>query len=290
MQKQMIDRVKNILKRKVRTLLVWIFIPLLAAGMASFSFLNNADDDEDLFDPADRKWVDSVFHSMTREQRIGQLFMVPAYSNQGAAHLESLTRLIKNQHVGGIIFMQGGPVRQVQMTNYLQSISRVPLLIAQDAEWGLDMRLDSTTRFPRQLTLGAVNEVELLYEMGAEIARQCKRMGVHINFAPVVDINNNPGNPVINERSFGEDRYNVALRGIQYMKGMQDNGVIASAKHFPGHGDTDTDSHLDLPVINHTRERLDSVELFPFNLMIHQGVMSIMVAHLYIPALDKTLN
>ena len=244
----------------------------------------------DPFENVNEEWVDSVFNSMTPDQRIGQLYMMPAYSNKGKDHMEEVADMIRKQHIGGIIFMQGGPVRQINMVNYFQSITKVPLLISQDAEWGPQMRLDSTTALPRQLTLGAIQDPDLVYEMGAEVARQLKRIGVNMNFAPVVDVNVNPKNPVINDRSFGENRYNVALRGIQYMKGLQENGIIASAKHFPGHGDTDKDSHYDLPVINHNRARLDSIEIFPFKILINQGVMSVMTAHLYIPALDKAVN
>jgi beta-N-acetylhexosaminidase len=234
--------------------------------------------------------VDSILGQMSLDEKIGQLFMVPAYSNKGPAHKKEIASLIRQYHIGGIIFMQGGPARQVNLVNYFQSVSKVPLLMAMDAEWGLGMRLDSTHSFPRQLTLGAIKNPLLIREMGAEIARQCKRVGIQVNFAPVIDINNNINNPVINDRSFGENRYNVALRGIQYMKGLQENGVMACAKHFPGHGDTDKDSHKDLPVIKHHRARLDSIELFPFRLLAFQGVMSMMTAHLYIPALEKEKN
>lgn len=235
-------------------------------------------------------WVDSVMNTLTLDEKIGQLFMVPVYAREGQQALEEALAQIKEYHIGGIIFMQGGPVRQIHMVNKLQAASPVPLLVAQDAEWGLGMRLDSTWSFPRQLTLGALRDPTLVYDMGAMIAAHCRRVGVHLNFAPVVDINNNRENPVINDRSFGENRYNVALRGIQYMKGMQDHGVLACAKHFPGHGDTDKDSHKDLPVIAHDTARLDSLELFPFRFMIHQGVMSVMTAHLYVPQLEPTAN
>lgn len=235
-------------------------------------------------------WVDSLLMEMTLEQKIGQLFMVPVYSREGHAQLQQAMQQLEDFHIGGIIMMQGGPGRQINMVNALQAESDVPLLVAQDAEWGLGMRLDSTWRFPRQLTLGAIKDPTLIYELGEQVARHCRRVGVQVNFAPVVDINNNINNPVINDRSFGENRYNVTLRGIQYMKGMQDHGVLACAKHFPGHGDTDKDSHKDLPVIPYDRQRLDSLELFPFELMVRQGVMSIMTAHLYIPQLEPTQN
>jgi beta-N-acetylhexosaminidase len=212
--------------------------------------------------------------------------MVPAYSNKGPEHEAELLRMVRQYHIGGVIAMQGGPVRQVRLLNTLQAASGIPLLVSQDAEWGLAMRLDSTWSFPRQLTLGAIKDPQLIYRMGALIAAHCKRVGVHLNFAPVADINNNVRNPVINDRSFGENRFNVSLRALQYMRGMQDNGVMACAKHFPGHGDTDKDSHYDLPVIPHGRDRLDSLELFPFRLLVAQGVMSVMTAHLYMPMLE----
>lgn len=241
------------------------------------------------------KWVDSVFNTLDKDERIGQLLMVAAYSNRGKAHEDSIMQLIQKYKIGGLIFFQGGPVRQANLVNKYQEISDVPLMIAMDLEWGLGMRLDSTISYPYQMALGALQEEvpgqeNLIYEMGAEIARQCRRMGIHVNFAPVVDVNNNPANPVINYRSFGEDKINVAKKSIAYMKGMQDHKVLATAKHFPGHGDTGTDSHYDLPLIKHNRERLDSLELYPFRELIKNGIGSIMIAHLSIPALDDTKN
>ncbi len=232
-------------------------------------------------------WVDSVFAALTPEQRIGQLFMVPAYSNKSMTENKGVTDLIDKYNVGGVIFFQGGPLRQAAMTNTWQHQAKTPLFIAIDGEWGLGMRLkDSTISFPKQMTLGAIQDTQLIYLMGKEIALQCKRIGTNINFAPVVDVNSNPRNPVINYRSFGEDRENVSRKGIAYMKGMQDQGVMASAKHFPGHGDTDKDSHVTLPVINHSKALLDSIDLYPFKKLIQQGVYSVMVAHLFVPALD----
>ncbi len=238
----------------------------------------------------EQRWVDSVFQSLTVEERIGQLFMVAAYSNQGASHRQSIEKLIKRYHIGGLLFLQGGPVRQANLTNRFQDISKTPLLIAMDAEWGLGMRLDSTISYPRQMALGAIQDDHQIYLMGEEIGRQMYRLGAHINFAPVVDINSNSTNPVIGTRSFGEDKENVASKGIAYMKGLEAQGVMANAKHFPGHGDTDTDSHLTLPVIKHSASRLESMELYPFKKLIEAGLRSTMVAHLYIPALDSTIN
>ncbi len=235
-------------------------------------------------------WVDSVFNSLTAEERIAQLFMVAAYSNRDSNHLKELDSLVCNYKIGGLIFFQGGPLRQAHMTNLLQSYSKTPMLIAMDCEWGLAMRLDSTVKFPRQMTFGAAGNDTLVYEMGAEIASQFRRLGMHINFAPSVDVNNNPLNPVIGSRSFGENKQRVAKMGIEYMNGLQDNGILACAKHFPGHGDTDSDSHKTLPIINKSTERMDTLELYPFREMIRNGVGSMMVAHLYIPAYDTTTN
>lgn len=233
-------------------------------------------------------WADSVIQKMSLEEKIAQLMMVPAYSNQSNYPDPELTDLIKKYHVGGLIFFQGGPVRQARLTNYYQSVSEVPLLVAMDAEWGLGMRLDSTISYPYQMTLGALRNNELIYEMGRQIAQQMKLLGVHVNFAPVVDINNNPKNPVINYRSFGENKIEVTKKGLTYMHGLQDNHIIASAKHFPGHGDTDQDSHYTLPLIPHSRKHLDTLEMYPFRQLINSGIASVMVAHLHIPSLDTT--
>lgn len=237
-----------------------------------------------------KPWVDSVMQTLTEEQRIAQLFMVAAYSNKGKPHEDEILKLVREQQIGGLIFMQGGPVRQAKLNNIYQKAAKVPLMISIDGEWGLAMRLDSTVSFPKQMTLGAIRNDTLIYLMGAEIAKHCRRLGIHVNFAPVVDVNNNAANPVINMRSFGENKFNVARKGIAYMMGMQDNFVLANAKHFPGHGDTDTDSHKALPVIKHNRARLDSLELYPFIQTIQAGLGSMMIAHLFIPSLDNTAN
>ncbi len=236
-------------------------------------------------------WSDSVFEQLTEDERIGQLFMVRAKSDNDAAQDNEVKRLIKNFHIGGVCFFAGTPEQQAALTNQYQSISKVPLLVSQDAEWGLAMRLkEAIMAFPKQLMLGAIQDNALIFEMGKEVARQCRRIGVQVNFAPVVDINSNPKNPVIGERSFGEDRYNVASKCYAYMLGLQDGNVMACAKHFPGHGDTDVDSHQDLPVINHSRSLIDSMDLFPFKVLTQHGVQSVMVAHLSLPALDATPN
>ncbi len=232
-------------------------------------------------------WADSVFTTLSLEQRIAQLMMVAAYSNKDAKHEAEIETLVRDRQIGGLIFFKGGPARQARLTNRFQKTARVPLLLGMDLEWGLAMRLDSTIRFPRQMALGALNDDALIERMGGEIAREMRRMGVHVSFSPVVDVNNNPANPVINDRSFGEDRELVARKGIAYMRGLQKGGVIATAKHFPGHGDTDTDSHYALPVIAHSRTRLDSLELYPFQRLVDEGLAAMMIAHLEVPALDS---
>ncbi len=231
-------------------------------------------------------WPDSVYNRLSPEERLAQLFMVAAYPNNGKEDIRRVSRLIKKYKVGGIIFFQGNPEEVSRLATYYQSISETPLLIAIDGEWGPAMRLSNTITYPRQMALGAINDDDLIYQMGRDIAKQLTYMGIHVNFAPVIDINNNPDNPVINSRSFGENRIQVARKGILYMRGMQDGHVLAVAKHFPGHGDTNIDSHQALPVIPHSNTRLDSIELFPFDVLIKSGVSGIMTAHLRVPALD----
>ncbi len=240
-----------------------------------------------VFYGATGNWADSVMSRLSLDEKIGQLFMVAAYSNKGPEHERFILNLVEKHRIGGLIFMQGGPYRQARLTNLYQSKSRVPLMISMDAEWGLSMRLDSTFGFPWNLSLGAISDTQLIYEIGREMGRQCKRLGVHINFAPVVDINTNPSNPIINARSFGEDPDNVLQKSRALMRGLQDERILACAKHFPGHGDTDQDSHLTLPRVNHSRPRLDSVELYPFRELIKSGLGSLMSAHLSVPAIES---
>lgn len=236
------------------------------------------------------KWADSVYSQLSMDQRIGQLFMLAAYSGGEKMNREEIEKQIREHHIGGLIFMQGTAKAQAELTNAYQAISKTPLLIAMDAEWGLGMRLTGIRDMPRQIMLGASRDTSLMYRMASAIASQCKRLGVHVNFAPVVDVNNNPSNPVINFRSFGENKQIVAQMAIQYMKGLQDNGVIACAKHFPGHGDTDVDSHYDLPVIKKTEQQLDQLEFYPFKKLIVNGIKSIMIAHLQVPSLEAKNN
>ena len=274
------------MKVKILLLLLITFISINAGETQTqpSNFNQNISEEEN-------QWVNNIYDKMTLDERIGQLFSIRAHSDLGKKHTDWVEEQIRKYHVGGMTFFQGTPEGQAKLTNRYQALSKVPLMIAVDAEWGLGMRFKKDgVSFPYQLTLGAIQNNRLLYDMGIEVARQCRRIGIHVNFAPVVDVNNNPNNPVINVRSFGEDRYNVAAKSYMYMKGMQDGNIIACAKHFPGHGDTDVDSHLDLPIISHDRHRLDSLEMFPFRVLSQHGVQSMMVAHLSIPAIDNTTN
>ncbi|CAM3871313.1 MULTISPECIES: glycoside hydrolase family 3 N-terminal domain-containing protein [Flavobacterium] len=236
---------------------------------------------------AEQRWVDSVYNTLTFEERVGQLFMVAAYSNKNEAHYSSVQKLIEDYKVGGLIFFQGGPIRQAQLTNRYQSKSKIPLFIGIDAEWGLSMRLDSTYRYPWNMTLGAIQDHNLIMQMGKQMGQQSKRLGIHFNFAPVVDINTNPKNPIIGNRSFGEDKVNVTNASIALIKGLQSEGVLATAKHFPGHGDTESDSHHTLPVVKFSKQRLDSIELYPYRELIKNGLASVMVAHLDVPSIES---
>ncbi|MGB1209920.1 MAG: glycoside hydrolase family 3 N-terminal domain-containing protein [Lacinutrix venerupis] len=232
------------------------------------------------------KWVDSVYNALTLKEKIGQLYMVQVFSSQTDAEKTKVLNLIKENKIGGIIYSKGGPYRQAKLNNELQAASKTPLLIGMDAEWGLSMRLDSTYSFPWNMTLGAIKDKFLIEQTGRQLGEHCKRLGVHFNFAPVVDINTNPNNPIIGNRSFGEDRDNVTEKAAAFMKGMQSAGVLANAKHFPGHGDTEDDSHLTLPTVAFDAKRIDSIELYPYKRLIKDGLSSVMVAHLNIPSLD----
>ncbi len=285
------------MRRRIIRLFTFLIGTLIVFSFFQFSSADNLTENEFVvrrekanppFLNTTDNWVDSVFNSLSPAEKIAQLIMVQAYSNKGPEHTKATIQLIKKYNIGGLVFFQGTPYRQAKLVNQYQSASKVPLLIAQDAEWGLGMRLDSTISYPRQMMLGAIRNEELIYKMGADIAHQLRDVGVQVNFAPVLDVNNNPANPVINSRSFGEDRANVAQKGLLYMRGLQDHGVLAVGKHFPGHGDTNIDSHLALPKVTYNRQRLDSIELFPFKELIYCGLGGIMTAHLNVPALDST--
>ncbi|TNJ46612.1 serine hydrolase [Tamlana fucoidanivorans] len=239
---------------------------------------------------AQEKWVDSVYNSMSLKEKVGQLYMVQVMSNLDAQSKIKVVKGIKEHHIGGIIYSNGGPYRQAKLNNELQALSKLPMLIGMDAEWGLSMRLDSTYAFPWNMTLGAIKDNKLVEQTGKQIGEHCKRLGVHFNFAPVVDINTNPKNPIIGNRSFGESRDDVTQKALAFMKGMQGSGVLANAKHFPGHGDTDQDSHKTLPTIHFDEKRIDSVELYPYKQLIKAGLSSVMVAHLNVPSLEAKEN
>ncbi|RYJ51236.1 beta-N-acetylglucosaminidase [Flavobacterium petrolei] len=238
----------------------------------------------------EKNWVDSIYNKMSSREKIGQLYMISAYSNKDSVHENEVNALIEEYKVGGILFFQGGPMRQAKLTNVYQSKSDVPLFIAIDAEWGLSMRLDSTYRYPWNMTLGAIEDLSLIEKVGKNMGNENKRMGIHFNFAPVLDINTNPKNPIIGNRSFGEDKTNVSDKAIAYMKGVQGQGVFSTGKHFPGHGDTAADSHHTLPLVDFSKERIDLVELYPYKRIFDEGLVSVMVGHLEIPSLDPRKN
>ncbi len=266
------------MKKLFAVITLIIYSPILFAQQNSPLFV----------DSLQMKWVNEKYNAMTLEEKVGQLFIVAAYSNKDAAHESEIENLVKTEAIGGLIFMQDLAVKQAELTNRYNKVSKIPLLIGMDAEWGLSMRLKDVKRFPWAMTVGAVEDNNLVKQMGNAIGEQAKTMGVNFNFAPVVDVNTNPQNPIIGNRSFGSDVENVSQKGINYMLGMKEKGVLASAKHFPGHGDTSQDSHHTTPVVNHDLSRLKSVELAPFQKLIDAGVPAIMVAHLSVPALDNS--
>ncbi len=264
---------------------IFITALLLITALQTFAQLNNnplLTSDPD----AQKKWVDKLYASMSLEEKVGQLYMVQVMSNQNENTKQKVINIINKHHIGGIIYSTGNPGKQARLNNELQEVSKIPLLIGMDAEWGLSMRLDKTFAFPWNMTLGAIQNNWLVEQTGKHVGEHCKRLGVHFNFAPVVDINTNPKNPIIGNRSFGEDRDNVTRKAAAFMKGMQTAGVLASAKHFPGHGDTDQDSHITLPTVSFTKKRIDSIELYPYRKLIKEGLSSVMVAHLNVPSLE----
>lgn len=239
---------------------------------------------------AETRWVDSIYNQMTFDEKVGQLFMVAAYSNKDTIHTNAVEKLITENKVGGLVFFQGGPMRQARLTNRYQSLSKVPLFICMDAEFGMSMRVDSTFRYPYNMTLGAIKDLNLIEKVGVSMAKESKRMGMHFNFSPVLDINTNPKNPIIGYRSFGENKLNVTEHAIALMKGSQSQGLFSTGKHFPGHGDTATDSHSTLPVVNATLDHLEKIELYPYKRMFDEGLVSVMVAHLNVPSLEPRVG
>ncbi len=265
----------------------WVLIPVcLLILCVTQGFANTGNDRPPGSQTRGNSWADSVLQTLTLQEKIGQLIFVRA--NKDNSYLPEISDYIQKYAIGGVVFFKGSPLKQATMTNTWQRLSKVPLFISIDAERGLGMRLDSSFSFPYQMTLGACRDDNLVYQVSDEIGRECRRMGIHINFAPVVDINSNPNNPVINVRSFGEDRKRVTRKALLYIKGLKENQVLHTAKHFPGHGDTDADSHYTLPTVLHNRQLLDSIDLYPYHQLIPQGLEGVMTAHIFVPALDSS--
>ena len=233
------------------------------------------------------KYADSLYQQLSLDEKIGQLYIVALYNNRGEEEIQKIRNLVENEKIGGLILMQEDVEKHIALLNEFQGKSKIKMMIGIDGEWGLFQRFPVAHKFPWAMTLGAIQDNSLIYEMTSKISEDCKRMGIYWDFAPVVDVNTNPANPIIGNRSFGSDVNNVIAKGLAYAQGLQDHGVLASMKHFPGHGDTDKDSHLDLPIVSHHLERLDSIELAPFKALMDKKIGGVMVAHLYVPALEK---
>jgi len=236
------------------------------------------------------KYADSLYAKLSIDERIGQLYIVALYTNKDQNHISGVRKLVEQERIGGIILMQDDAEQEIALVNEFQKKSRIPMLFGMDAEWGLYQRIKTAHKFPWAMTLGAIQDNNLVYEMASKIAEDAKKMGIYWNFAPVVDVNTNPKNPIIGNRSFGSDVQNVIAKSLAYAQGLQDNGVLAAIKHFPGHGDTDVDSHLDLPVVKHSLERLNKIELAPFKALMDKKIGGAMIAHLYVPQLEKGKN
>ena len=267
----------------IKNIFTYLFI-LIFANLSAQYFPKNAP--KNLEQKAE-KYADSLYQQLSLDEKIGQLYIVALYNNRGEEEIQKIRNLVEKEKIGGLILMQDNAEKHIQLLNEFQGKSRVKMMIGIDGEWGLFQRFPAAHKFPWAMTLGAIQDNSLIYEMTSKIAEDCKRMGIYWDFAPVVDVNTNPSNPIIGNRSFGSDINNVIAKGLAYAQGLQDNGVLASMKHFPGHGDTDTDSHLDLPVVSHNLERLNSVELAPFKALLDKKIGGVMVAHLYVPALEK---
>ncbi|MPL54589.1 Beta-hexosaminidase [bioreactor metagenome] len=267
----------------IKNIFTYLFI-LIFANFSAQYFPKNAP--KNLEQKAE-KYADSLYQQLSLDEKIGQLYIVALYNNRGEEEIQKIRNLVEKEKIGGLILMQDNAEKHIQLLNEFQGKSRVKMMIGIDGEWGLFQRFPAAHKFPWAMTLGAIQDNSLIYEMTSKIAEDCKRMGIYWDFAPVVDVNTNPANPIIGNRSFGSDINNVIAKGLAYAQGLQDNGVLASMKHFPGHGDTDTDSHLDLPVVSHNLERLNAIELAPFKALLDKKIGGVMVAHLYVPALEK---
>ena len=273
------------MKNNISCILVFIFgcVGYLQAQFAPKNFTKD-------LDKKAVKYADSLYAKLSMDERIGQLYIVALYTNKDQNHISGVRKLVEQERIGGIILMQDDAEQEIALVNEFQKKSRVPMLFGMDAEWGLYQRIKTAHKFPWAMTLGAIQDNNLVYEMASKIAEDAKKMGIYWNFAPVVDVNTNPKNPIIGNRSFGSDVQNVIAKSLEYAQGLQDNGVLAAIKHFPGHGDTDVDSHLDLPVVKHSLERLNKIELAPFKALMDKKIGGAMIAHLYIPQLEKGKN
>lgn len=273
------------MKNNISCILVFIF-GCVGYLHAQFSPKNFTKD----LDKKAVKYADSLYAKLSMDERIGQLYIVALYTNKDQNHISGVRKLVEQERIGGIILMQDDAEQEIALVNEFQKKSRVPMLFGMDAEWGLYQRIKTAHKFPWAMTLGAIQDNNLVYEMASKIAEDAKKMGIYWNFAPVVDVNTNPKNPIIGNRSFGSDVQNVIAKSLAYAQGLQDNGVLAAIKHFPGHGDTDVDSHLDLPVVKHSLERLNKIELAPFKALMDKKIGGAMIAHLYVPQLEKGKN
>ena len=273
------------MKNNISCILVFIF-GCVGYLQAQFSPKNITKD----LDKKAVKYADSLYAKLSMDERIGQLYIVALYTNKDQNHISGVRKLVEQERIGGIILMQDDAEQEIALVNEFQKKSRVPMLFGMDAEWGLYQRIKTAHKFPWAMTLGAIQDNNLVYEMASKIAEDAKKMGIYWNFAPVVDVNTNPKNPIIGNRSFGSDVQNVIAKSLAYAQGLQDNGVLAAIKHFPGHGDTDVDSHLDLPVVKHSLERLNKIELTPFKALMDKKIGGVMIAHLYVPQLEKGKN
>ena len=273
------------MKNNISCILVFVF-GCVGYLQAQFSPKNITKD----LDKKAVKYADSLYAKLSMDERIGQLYIVALYTNKDQNHISGVRKLVEQERIGGIILMQDDAEQEIALVNEFQKKSRVPMLFGMDAEWGLYQRIKTAHKFPWAMTLGAIQDNGLVYEMASKIAEDAKKMGIYWNFAPVVDVNTNPKNPIIGNRSFGSDVQNVIAKSLAYAQGLQDNGVLAAIKHFPGHGDTDVDSHLDLPVVKHSLERLNKIELAPFKALMDKKIGGAMIAHLYVPQLEKGKN
>ncbi len=263
--------------------LLFIFILISCATNAQYQPKNASKADLDKA----QQWVNKTYNSLSQDEKLGQLFIVALYTNKDDSHINQVRNIVVNDKIGGLILMQDDAAKEINLVNEFQQKSKVPLMIGMDAEWGLYQRIAAAHKFPWAMTLGAIQDKNLIYQMASKIAEDCKRMGINWDFAPVVDVNTNPNNPIIGNRSFGSEVQNVINSASAYANGLQDHNILAAIKHFPGHGDTSTDSHLDLPVVSHNLERLNAIELAPFKALMNKGIGGVMVAHLYVPNLES---